>query len=286
MHSTEEGGNCLHSNLSAGKEDALPDTISCSFLQLQDAVPNGMLITFPLELPGSNSSKDVKNTLNREVLKSDNLSESEVELGLLNLQGTGEKTSKEASLLTADSAVEQPSGGDICVNKRFLRRSRRITQCLPSVEDFQSETPRNNSCVPRGSIEELPCTPQTVDNSEFLNVLYAVEESFRSVACSTKKRVRRSMRQLKNAESEGLEWISVPTSDSVNQALVGSGHKARRRSSAFCHPASEMLHPKQENLVQILSPMMEDQPSAEIGVEHCRQRKKRQSICSQCREEN
>ncbi|KAL8173901.1 UNVERIFIED_CONTAM: hypothetical protein K2H54_033771, partial [Gekko kuhli] len=277
LHSTEEGGNCLHSDLSAVKEDALPDTESCSSLQLQDAVPNDTSITFPLEPPGNNSPKDLKNALNGQMLKSNHSSESEMELGLRNLQGTG-----------ADSAVEQPSGGDICVNfKKCPRRSRRITRCLPSVEDFQTETPRNDPCIPRGSIDKLPCTPQMVNNSGFLNeVLYGIEESFRSVTSSTQKRVRRSMRQLKNAESEGLAWISVPTNDSVNQALVCSDSKAKRKSCAFCRPESEMLHPKQENLVQTLTPMMEDQKSAHVGVEHCRPRKKRKSICSQGQGEN
>ncbi|XP_015283272.1 PREDICTED: cell division cycle-associated protein 2 [Gekko japonicus] len=287
LHSTEEGGNYLHFDLSAVKEDALPDTDSCSFLQLQDTVPNDTPITFPLEPLDNDSPKDLKNALNGQMLKSDYSSESEMELCLQNLQRTGEKNSKEASLPIADSAVEQPSGGDICVNvKRFPRRSRRITRYLPSVEDFQAETPRNDPSVSRGSIE-LPCMPQTVNDSGFLNeVLYAIEESFRSVTSSTQKRVRRSMRQLKNAESEGLAWISVSTNDSVDQALVSSDYKARRKSCAFCHPGSEMLHPEQENLVHILTPMMEDQKSARVGVEHCRSRKKRKSIYSQGQGEN
>ncbi|XP_060107014.1 cell division cycle-associated protein 2 [Heteronotia binoei] len=276
LRSTEEYGSCLHSTSGAAKEDALPNTVSCLFLQLQDGVPNDIPITFPLESPGNDSPKDLKNTLNGQVLKND--CENEKELGLHNLQKMAEKISKEA-LLTAESAVVQPSGGGICVNsERFSRRSRKTTRYLPSVDDFPSETPRNNPCVPRGSMEELPCTPQTINDSGFLNdVLIAIEESFRSVTSST-QRVRRSMRLLKNEESEGLAWISVSANDSVNQALVGSEHKSRRKSCAFCHPKSEMLHQQQENLVQSLLPMMEDQKS--VGV-HCRPRKKRKNICSQ-----
>nr|XP_056716879.1 cell division cycle-associated protein 2 [Euleptes europaea] len=280
LHSREEDGNCLQSNLSAVTEDAVLDTVSCSSLQLQDAVLNDTQITFPSEPPGNDSFKTLNNTVNVQVLKSNYSSESEKELGLLNLQGTGEKTSQEASLLIADSAVEQLSGGDICMNfKRFPRRSRRITHYLPSIEDLQSETPRNNPCVPRGSMEELPCTPPTVNNSGFLNeVMCAIEESFRSVTSSTQKRVRRSMRLLKDTGSEGLTWISVPTNDSVNQALVGSTRRARRQSYNLCHPESEILHQKQENLVQSLLPVTE-QKSTHTGVEHCRPRKKRKSIC-------
>ncbi|XP_077163159.1 cell division cycle-associated protein 2 isoform X2 [Paroedura picta] len=273
LHNTEESGSCLYSNLSAVKENALPDAVSCSFLQLQDAVPNDMPSTFPLEPSGKDSSKDLKNILNGQVLKSDYSSESEMEL----VQGTGEKNRKETSFHLSDSAIEQPSGGDICVNfKRFPRRSRRIT---PNVEDFQSETPGNNPCVPRDTMEELPSTPQTLSHSGFVNdVLHAIEESFRSIASSTQKRVRRSTRQLKNAESEGLAWISVPAENSVN--LVGSDRKARKSSCDFYHPESETFHQKQENLVQTLSPMMEDQKSVHVGVEHCRPKKKRKSICS------
>ncbi|XP_048369540.1 cell division cycle-associated protein 2 [Sphaerodactylus townsendi] len=272
LHGTEKD-----SRLSAVTEDALSEFESCSSLQLQDSVLNNTQVTFSLEPPGNDSFKTLNDTLNGLVLKSN--SESEIELGLLNLQETGKKPRKDASLLSADSAEEQLSGGDVCVNvKRVKRRSRRISRYLPSVEDFQSETARNSPSVPRDSMEELSCTPQTVNNAGFFNdVLYAIEESFKS---ATQKRVRRSMRLLKNEESEGLTWISVPTDDSVNQAATGSACRMERKSYTFCHPESEMLYQKEENLVQSPSPMTDKQKSPHTGVKRYKSKKTRKSICS------
>ncbi|XP_053222484.1 cell division cycle-associated protein 2 isoform X1 [Podarcis raffonei] len=150
---------------------------------------------------------------------------------------------------------------------------------FPSVEDFESKTPGNNPSVPRDNVNKLP--PWTVNDSELLdNLQCSIEESFMSVTRSNKKRVRRSMRLLKDAENDGLAWIQMPDDNVLGQAILGSAGKARKRKSTSHCPEVEPLHPKQGTGDQMLLPMKEGQKKTHVAMGPSESRRKSISVPS------
>ncbi|XP_062995550.1 cell division cycle-associated protein 2 [Elgaria multicarinata webbii] len=282
VHSNEEDGSCLHSSLDLLKEEDL----SSSSSQLQDAAVSDMKNLLLWDPAEKTSPEEMKSTLNEneQALKSDCPSgetEMQKEPELLNLQGTDEnKETKGDSFFIVNSAIELMNESNSMNFKRFPRRSRRLACYLPNVEDDQSEAPGNNSSVLGGNVEELPPMPQTGNDSELLNHLQcSIEESFRAVP----RRVRRSMRRLKDAENEGLAWVQIPANNSISQAPLGSACKAQRRMSSSSPQESELLHQKRVNGAQMVLPTKEEQENM-IGPYESRKRRK--SMCVLSFEEN
>ncbi|XP_034994677.2 cell division cycle-associated protein 2 [Zootoca vivipara] len=213
QHSSKKDSSCLHSSLNLVTEDALPDNVSGSSLQLLDTATN-----------------DMKDTLPWNPL---------------------EKSSPEKS-----------------------------KSCyFPSVEDFESKAPGNNPSVPRDNMNQLP--PWTVNDSELLdNLQCSIEESFRSVTGSNKKRVRRSMRLLNDAGNEGLAWIQMPDDNVLGQDILGSAGKAQKRKSTSRCPEVEPLHPKQGTKDQMLLPMKEGQKKIRVAMGPSESRRKSISVLS------
>ncbi|XP_033027750.1 cell division cycle-associated protein 2 [Lacerta agilis] len=156
--------------------------------------------------------------------------------------------------------------------------------CFPSVEDFESKAPGNNPSVPRDNMNKLPWT---VNDSELLeNLQCSIEESFRSVTRSNKKRVRRSMRLLKDVENDGLAWIQMPDDNVLGQAILGSAGKARKRKSTSCCPEVEPLHPKHVTRDQMLVPMKEGHNKTHVAMGPTESRRKSISVLSLEEKEN
>ncbi|XP_061448756.1 cell division cycle-associated protein 2 isoform X2 [Rhineura floridana] len=285
QHSSEKDNSCLHSSLDLGKEDALPDNVSSSSSPPQDSAMNDMKDTLPWDPLEKNSPEKLKSTLNQkeQVVKSgfsSSKTDRPKELELLTLHIAGENKSKGDLLLVEGSATEPMSESDVGLNfKRFPRRSRRLGCYFSNVEGSESETPGNNSNVSRNTMEELPLTPWTVNDSESLNQLQqSIEESFRGVTRSNQKRVRRSMRRLKDAENKGLAWIQRPEDNFIGQALLGSASKTLRRMSNSNNQELELLRPKQVSRDQMLLPMKEEQEKTQVVTGSSKSRRKSTSV--------
>ncbi|XP_053125038.1 cell division cycle-associated protein 2 [Hemicordylus capensis] len=278
VHRAEEESSCLDSSLALVKEETLPCFQSSSSSQLQDTARHEMQTMSPWDLPEKWDTNE-----NEQVLKSVD-SSSETELQLPNLFTTGKKNSKRASRLVRGPATELMNQGDAGVNVKIRRRSRGIGHNLPNAADVQSETAVKNSGVPRRSLEEWSPSEGA---SEFLNYLQdCIEESFRSVPINNNKKVRRSMRHLKDAETEGLGWIQVPVDDSASQAPCGSASKVQEPKCTSSSRDSESCCPrKQERRVCWCLPMREKQADVPVVKGPCRSRRRR-SICAWSLEEN
>lgn len=278
----------LNLSLDLEKEDALPGIQSVSS-QLQDAIMSAGEIPFPWDPPGKISPAKLKSiSTNQQVQESEcssNETKTQKELEFLSGTLTGNVGKGELDL-AGFSASELTSEKEVSVNfKRFPRRSRRLSHCLPNTDGDQSETTGNVTCIPRHPLEELLPTPQSVNNSVTLrNLQDSIEESFTCVPNNNKKRVRRSMRRLKDAENSGLAWINLPADNTTRHAILDSSSKRQNLPSSL--EKLEYLCQKQDNL-QVLLPVKEEQENAPVVMSPCRTKvRRRKSICALRREEN
>ncbi|XP_063167364.1 cell division cycle-associated protein 2 [Candoia aspera] len=227
LHAIKEDSHCQHSSLDLREEDSIPS----SFLQLQDLTLNNRKQLLPGYLPEKNPPGKLKSSLNgnEQVVGSDCLSSgAEVQLAeLLNMCGTSKNIkAKGASFFTVDFEAELMSESNQVNFERIPRNSRRLTGDFLNTEDLQSQSPGNGAGVPGGNLGGLPPCSLTADDTALLNHLCSIEEK------SATKKVRRSMRGRKDAESEGLAWIQIPADDFLGQVPLESGCKVQRRLSS------------------------------------------------------
>ncbi|XP_055552042.1 cell division cycle-associated protein 2 isoform X1 [Falco cherrug] len=114
------------------------------------------------------------------------------------------------------------------------------------------------------NVEEFLCAPRLENDS--------LEPSRRKNNNSAEKRVKRSMRLCKGADTEGLAWIQVPSE--VQKNLLASASKLRRSSTSILME-SENIHHKQQNLTQFSAPGKENNDSGNLAgspYRRCRRR--------------
>ncbi|XP_014116295.1 PREDICTED: cell division cycle-associated protein 2 isoform X2 [Pseudopodoces humilis] len=112
---------------------------------------------------------------------------------------------------------------------------------------------------------DLPVSSYNVE--EFFSVPQAKEGSLqacRRSSASAEVRVRRSMRLSKDAASEGLAWIQLPSE--IPKPSLPAAPKARRRFSTSILAGSENIHPREQNLLPLSAPGKENEGSAPIAA--------------------
>ncbi|XP_025978089.2 cell division cycle-associated protein 2 [Dromaius novaehollandiae] len=160
-----------------------------------------------------------------------------------------------------------------CSRGRPPRRGRSSTVYVPYTENFHFETTGSNLPVSSFNVEEVLSAPQLKNDS--------LEEPFRRMSDDSggKRRVRRSMRLHKDAETEGLAWIQVPDEIQVKPPLLASCCKIRRRTiSMSVLKESEKVHHREENLIQFSVPAKETNDSVHLADGPCK-RWRRKSMC-------
>ncbi|XP_058715065.1 cell division cycle-associated protein 2 [Poecile atricapillus] len=112
---------------------------------------------------------------------------------------------------------------------------------------------------------DLPVSSYNVE--EFFSVPQAKEGSLqacRRSSASAEVRVRRSMRLSKDAASEGLAWIQLPSE--IPKPPLPAAPKVRRRFSTSILAGSENIHPREQNLLPLPAPGKENEGSAPLAA--------------------
>ncbi|XP_062452881.1 cell division cycle-associated protein 2 [Rhea pennata] len=158
-----------------------------------------------------------------------------------------------------------------CLRGRLPRRRRNSTISSPYTENFHFETTGNNLPVSSFNVEEVLSAPQLKNDSS---------EPFRRLSDDSgrKRRVRRSMRLHKDAETEGLAWIQVPDEIQIKPQLLASCCKIRRTINVSVLKESEKVCHREENLIQFSAPAKENNDSVRLADGPCK-RWKRKSMC-------
>ncbi|NWV11267.1 CDCA2 protein, partial [Ptilonorhynchus violaceus] len=115
------------------------------------------------------------------------------------------------------------------------------------------------------NVEEVLCVPEAEEGSL---------QPCRRKSSSGEVRVRRSMRLSRDAASEGLAWIQLPS----EIPFPAPAPKARRRSSTSILAGSENIHPREPNLIPFPAPGKENEGSAPAAAGPGR-RWRRRSLC-------
>ncbi|XP_025937568.1 cell division cycle-associated protein 2 isoform X7 [Apteryx rowi] len=160
-----------------------------------------------------------------------------------------------------------------CSRGRPPRRGRSSTVYIPYTESYHFETTGNNLPISSFNVEEVLSAPQLKNDS--------LEEPFRRMSDDSggKRRVRRSMRLHKDAETEGLAWIQVADEIQMKPPLLASCCKIRRRTiSLSVLKESEKVHHREENLIQFSAPAKENNDSVHLADGPCK-RCRRKSTC-------
>ncbi|XP_009987657.1 PREDICTED: cell division cycle-associated protein 2-like [Tauraco erythrolophus] len=148
------------------------------------------------------------------------------------------------------------------------RRRRSSAIYFPPVEKL--EITGKNSPDSSFNVEEVLFAPQLKDNS--------LEPLRRKSRNGGAKSVRRSMRLCKDAETEGLAWIQVPSEIPKNPPLLASTCKVRRTISTSILTESENVHRREHNLIQLSAPGKENDDSVHLADAPCK-RWRRRSMC-------
>uniref|UniRef100_A0A8C0UEK5 PP1-binding domain-containing protein n=1 Tax=Cyanistes caeruleus TaxID=156563 RepID=A0A8C0UEK5_CYACU len=112
---------------------------------------------------------------------------------------------------------------------------------------------------------DLPVSSYNVE--EFFSVPQAKEGSLqacRRSSASAEVRVRRSMRLSKDAASEGLAWIQLPSE--IPKPSLPAAPKARRRFSTSILAGSENIHPREQTLLPLPAPGKENEGSVPLAA--------------------
>ncbi|XP_070808610.1 cell division cycle-associated protein 2 [Pituophis catenifer annectens] len=210
-----------------------------SFVQLQELALKNRKQWLPGCVPEKISPEKLKSSLNgnEQVVGRDCLSSrTEMQLvELLNICGPSKNIkAKENSFFTVDFATEVMSESNGVNFERNPKNSRRLTEDFLSIEGAEPKSPGNSTGVPGGNLGRLPPCSWTADDIALLNHF----EENRNVT----KKVRRSMRGLKDAEGEGLAWVEIPckvpkrlssAGPQESKHAVSSPYGPKRRRS-FC----------------------------------------------------
>ncbi|NXY57832.1 CDCA2 protein, partial [Callaeas wilsoni] len=150
------------------------------------------------------------------------------------------------------------------------RRRRRSSSafCFPPAEN--SEITGTDLPVSSYNVEEIFSVPQPKEGS--------LQARRRRSSASAEVRVRRSMRLSKDAASEGLAWIQLPSEISKQPPLPASAPKARRSISTAILAGSENIHRREQNLLPFPAPGKENHGSAPLAAGPDR-RWRRRSLC-------
>ncbi|XP_058050617.1 cell division cycle-associated protein 2 isoform X2 [Ahaetulla prasina] len=223
------GVDCHDQHSSPQEEDGL----ASSFVQLQELALNNRKQWLPGCVSEKISPEKLKSSLNgnEQVVGSDCLSgRTEMQLvELLNICGPSKNIkAKENSFFTVDFATEVMSESNGVNFERSPKSSRRLMEDFLSTEGAESKSPGNSTGVPGGNLGGLPPCSWTADDIALLNHF----EENRNVT----KKVRRSMRGLKDAEGVGLAWVEI--SCKVPKRLSSAGPQESK------HAASSPYGPK------------------------------------------
>ncbi|NXA91575.1 CDCA2 protein, partial [Melanocharis versteri] len=191
-----------------------------------------------------------------------------------------DKEELQGNLLTGLEILEQEDVQEgaqrtECPQKDSVRggpsRRRRRSSCafhFPPVENLEitgADLPV--SCY---SVEEVLSVPQPKEAS--------LQACRRRGSASAEVRVRRSMRLSKDAASEGLVWVQLPTEIPKQPPLPASAPKARRSISTSILAGSENIHHRGQNLLPFPAPGKENEGSAPLAAGPGR-RWRRRSLC-------
>ncbi|KAM9266508.1 cell division cycle-associated protein 2 [Morus bassanus] len=205
----------------------------------------------------------------KEAKESHSLIENEKLQG--NLLNKAEQLTELEFLEQRDTSVHEGTQRPQCPQKDSVRgrRPRRSSAIyFPPVEKL--EIIGNNLSVSSFDVEEVLSVPQLKNDS--------FEPFRRKSSTSGERRVRRSMRLHKDAETEGLVWIQVPNEIPKNPPLLASACKTRRTISTSILTESENIHHREENLIQSSAPGKENNDSVHLAGGPCK-RWRRKSMC-------
>ncbi|XP_035747273.1 cell division cycle-associated protein 2 isoform X3 [Egretta garzetta] len=204
----------------------------------------------------------------REAKESHSVTENE------NLQGSllnkAEQITRLEFLEQQDTNVREGVQRTWCPQKDSIRGSpRRRSSAIyfPPVEKL--EITGNHLPVFSFNVEEVLSAPQLNNDS--------LEPFGKRSGGSGKKCVRRSMRFHKDAETEGLAWIQVPSEIEKNPPLLPSARKIRTISTSIL-TESENIHHREQNLTQFSAPGKENNDSVHLGGGSCKKWRKK-SMC-------
>ncbi|NWW67842.1 CDCA2 protein, partial [Ifrita kowaldi] len=143
------------------------------------------------------------------------------------------------------------------------RRRRRSSSAFyfPAVEDL--EMTGTDAAVSSYSVEEVLAAPQPCR---------------RKSSAGAELRVRRSMRLSKDAASEGLAWIQLPSEIPKQPPLPAAAPKARRSISTSILAGAENIQHREQNLLPFPAPGKENEGSAPPAAAPGR-RGRRRSLC-------
>ncbi|KAJ7305165.1 hypothetical protein JRQ81_011070 [Phrynocephalus forsythii] len=219
------------------------DVVASPSSRLQDGAVAGTRETVPPDSPESSSPEkpscaSQENKLELENGDTPNEAMTQTEVQLLNLGGTdGNNKAKGDLPFRIGSETDPIRGSDAVDFKKRPRRSSRLTCCPSSIEAFQPEASEKD--VAGNNPEGIP--PVAAESTLLKNTEDAAEDRSR--------KVRRSMRQHKDTENEGLVWVQIPADDHARgQGPLGSASKARRRRPSSSLLESEPLSSKESPL--------------------------------------
>lgn len=150
------------------------------------------------------------------------------------------------------------------------RRRRRSSSAFyfPPVENL--EIPGTDVAVSSYSVEEVLSVPQPKEGSP--------QPCRRKSSAGAEVRVRRSMRLSRDAASEGLAWIQLPSEVPKQPPLPAAAPKARRSISTSILAGAENIHHREQNLQPFPAPGKENKGSAPPAAAPGR-RGRRRSLC-------
>ncbi|NXE42423.1 CDCA2 protein, partial [Ptilorrhoa leucosticta] len=201
----------------------------------------------------------------------------------------GEETPREKEAKESSSLIEKEElQGNLLTGLEILEQwdvqeGTQRTEC--SQKDSVRRDParrrrrRSSSAFYFPPVENLGITGTDLAVSSYSveEVLSVPQPCRRKSSAGAELRVRRSMRLSKDAASEGLAWIQLPSEIPKGPPLPASAPKARRASSTSILAASENIHHRQRNPLPFPAPGKENEGSAPAAAPGRRGR--RRSLC-------
>ncbi|XP_061871816.1 cell division cycle-associated protein 2 isoform X2 [Colius striatus] len=183
-----------------------------------------------------------------------------------NLLNTAEQLNGLEFLEHQDISVHGGAQGARCPQEDYLTgcppRRRSSAIYFPPVETL--EITGNNLPVTSFNVEEVLSAPQVS----------------RRKHSNGEKRVRRSMRLLKDAGSEGLAWIQVPRENPKSPLLLTSACKTRRTISTSILTESENIQHREQNLIQLPALGKENSDSVHLADGPCKRWRRKSTFVS------